>query len=57
MLAQNSSDLACVACVAKVSNRKFFDRKRLKISTPREMRQRLPTALAQIKAGNRSETY
>ena len=31
-------------------------RKRLKISTPKQMLQRLPIALAQVKAGNNSES-
>ena len=31
--------------------------KRLKILTPKQMLRRLPIALPQLKAGNRSETY
>ena len=38
----------------KVSNRKFSDPKQLKILTPKQMFQRLPIALAQVKAGNTS---
>ena len=37
-------------CVAKLS-----DLKQLKILTPKQMLQRLPIALAQVKAGNTSE--
>ena len=33
-----------------------FDHCKLKILTPKEMLQRLPIALAQIKAGNNSES-
>ena len=43
------------ACVAKVSNCKFYDHLNLKILNPKRMVQRLPTALAQVKAGNTSE--
>ena len=50
MLTPYPSDLARVACVAKVS-----DRKHIKIFTPKEMLQRFPIALAQIKTGNTSE--
>ena len=32
-----------------------FDRSKLKILTPKQMLQRLPIALAQVKAGNNSE--
>ena len=32
------------------------DRSKLKILTPKQMLQRLPTALAQVKAGNNSES-
>ena len=48
-------NLARVAHVANFSDRKFFDRKRIKILTPKQMLQRLPIALAQVKAGNISE--
>ena len=44
------SDLAPVVRVAKVS-----DRKRIKILTPKQMLQKLPIALAHVKAGNTSE--
>ena len=40
----------CLVSVAKVS-----DRKQLKILTPKQMPQRLPIALAQVKVGNKSE--
>ena len=33
-----------------------FDRSKLKILTPKQMLQRLPIALAQVKAGNNSES-
>ena len=33
------------------------DNSKLKILTPKQMLQRLPTALAQVKAGNSSEIY
>ena len=35
--------------------RYFPDNSKLKILTPKQMFQRLPTALAQVKAGNNSE--
>ena len=41
--------------VAKVSNRKIFDRMRLRILTPKQMLQVLLIVLAQVKAGNTSE--
>ena len=50
MLASLPLVLARVARVAKVS-----DRKSIKILTPNQMLQRLPIALAQVKAGNTSE--
>ena len=50
MLASHPSDLALTARVAKVS-----DYLNLKILTPKQMLQTLPTALAQVKAGNTSE--
>ena len=43
-------DLARIACVAKVS-----DHSNLKILAPKQMIQRLPIALAQVKVGNTSE--
>ena len=55
ILALHPSNLARIAPVAKVSDCKVFDRKRLKILTPKQMYQRLPIALAQLKAGNTSE--
>ena len=39
-------------CVAKVSNFKVSDHSNLKILRPKQMLQRLPIALAQVKAGN-----
>ena len=44
------SDLACIARVAKVS-----ERSNLKILTPKQMLQRLPIAIAQVKPGKMSE--
>ena len=41
--------------IAKVSDCKFYDHLYLKILNPKRMLQRLPTALAQVKAGNTSE--
>ena len=58
MLALHPSDLAwvaCIACIAKVSGRKVFDHTQLKTLTPKQMLQRLPISLAQVKAGNTSE--
>ena len=47
--------VARIACIAKVSGRKVFDHTQLKILTPKQMLQRLPISLAQVKAGNTSE--
>ena len=47
MLASRPSDLAHVGCVAKVSGHS-----NLKLLSPKQMLQRLPIALAQIKADN-----
>ena len=54
-----------LACIARVydcscsldlaSKAKVSDRLHLKILTPKRMLQRLPTTLAQVKAGNTSE--
>ena len=52
MLASGPSDLARVA---KVSDCKVSYRTRIKILTPKQMLQRLPIALAQLKAGNTHE--
>ena len=41
--------------VAKVSDRKDFDHANLKILTPKQMLQRLPIALVQVKKGNTPE--
>ena len=43
-----------VAHVAKVSDHKLSDGKQLKILTPKQMLQRLPVALAQVKTDNTS---
>ena len=40
---------------AHITNNKVFDHSHLKILSPKQMLQRLPKALAQIKAGNTSE--
>ena len=42
--------------VAKISDHKVFNHKQLKILIPKQMLQRLPIALAQVKEGNTSET-
>ena len=47
-------DLARIACVTKVSYHKVSDHSNLKILTPKQMLQRLPIALPQVKAGNTS---
>ena len=52
MLAPRPLDLPRVA---KVSNRKAFDRTQLKILTPKQMLQRQPIVPAQVKAPNTSE--
>ena len=48
---------ANVACgrLAKVCNRKVSDHSNLKILSPKQMLQRLPTVLAQVKAANTTE--
>ena len=51
---------ACVACnhlahVAKFFNHKVSNHSNLKMLSPKQMLQRLPIALAQVKAGNTSE--
>ena len=43
------------ARVAKVTDRKVYNHLNLKILSPKEMQQRLPIALAQVKAGNTTE--
>ena len=50
MLTLHSSDLTRAAHVAKVSGHL-----NLKILSPKQMLQRLPVVLAQVKAGNRCE--
>ena len=50
-----SSDLDCIAHVAKVSGHNISDHSNLKILTPKQMHQSLPIALAQVNAGNISE--
>ena len=52
-----TSILDHVARVAKVSDRKVFNHKQLKILTPNQMFQRLSIALAQVKGGNTSENF
>ena len=52
MLSSCPSDLARVA---NVSNHKVSNHSNLKILTPKHRLQRLPIALAQVKAGNTSE--
>ena len=52
MITRSSPSLARVA---KVSNRKVSDHSNLKILNPKQMFQRLPKALAQLKEGNTSE--
>ena len=47
--------LARAACIAKASNRKVSDLSNLKILSPKKTLQRLPIALAQVKASNTSE--
>ena len=49
-------DLACVARIATISNHKVSDRKHIKMLTAKQMLQRLPIGLAQVKAGNTSES-
>ena len=44
-----------LAHVAKVFDCKVFDRTQLKILSPKQMLQRLPIALAQVKASNTFE--
>ena len=44
-----------LACVAKVSDPNVSDHSNPKILSPKQMLQRLPMALAQVKAGNTSE--
>ena len=41
--------------VAKISYRKVSGHSNLKTLSPKQMRQRLPTAFAQVKTGNTSE--
>ena len=53
--AKGKRHLLNLARVAKVSDRKVFDHTRLKILSPKQMLQRLPIALAQVKAGNTPE--
>ena len=49
------SILVRVARVAKVFRRKVSDGRKLKILTPKQMLQRLPIALAQVKSGITSQ--
>ena len=41
--------------LTKVSNRKIFSHQHLKLLTPKQMFERLPIELVQVKAGNTSE--
>ena len=47
-------DLARITRIAKVSNHKVSKHSNHKIVTPKQMFQRLPIALAQVKSGNTS---
>ena len=49
------SDLTRIGRVAKVSDHNVSDHSDLKILTPKQMLQRLPIALTQVKASNSSE--
>ena len=51
----HSPDLACVAGVAKVYNRKVFELRHIKILNPKQMPQKLPTVLAEVRPSNKSE--
>ena len=55
MLASYPTDLAGAAHVAKVSDYKFFEPTWLKILTSKQMLERMPIALAHIKAGTTSK--
>ena len=55
MLASCPSDLARVACVAIISDRRVSNRNHIKILTPKQMLQRLRIAIAQVKSGNTSD--
>ena len=46
-----------LAYIAKASNRKVNDRTHIKTLTPKQTFQRLPIALAQVKANNTSENF
>ena len=50
-----SSDVGRIVCVATASDHKTSDHSNLKILTPKQMLQRLPIALAQVKVCNTSE--
>ena len=54
MLASRPSNLACVA---KVSERKVSDHLNLKILSPKQILQRLPISLAQVKEVMHLKTY
>ena len=53
ILLRNPSDLAPVTRVGRVAT--VSDRKHIKILSPKQMLQRLPIVLAQVKAGNAPE--
>ena len=49
--------VAHIAGAAKVSDRKVFNHKQLKILIPKQTLQRLPIARVQVKTGNTSEKW
>ena len=55
MLHSRPLDLFRVACVAEASDCMVSEHSNLKILTPKQMLQRLPIALAQVKVSNTSE--
>ena len=56
MLASHPSDLTCLTRIARVARvAKVSGHSNLKILSPKQMLQRLPIALEQVKAGNTSE--
>ena len=48
--------LTLVTGIVKVSNYKVSEHSNVKILSPKQMLQRLPISLAQVKAGNASES-
>ena len=55
MLDSRPLDLFWVACVAEASDCMVSEHSNLKILTPKQILQRLPIALAQVKVSNTSE--